>query len=386
MSSTTRKAPTSAARIAANRLNARLSTGPKTVEGKARSRANALKHGLTGAGIALPMEAQVEIEARFSTVQEELMPQTFLGTFFAHQIALNTVRCQRSARLEAALLTTRIQEAEAAFDQARRDEAAQLYARLYQNPAKLRAQLLSTPEGIERLIGGLQTVRADLTSPNFFWNPGQTNNLAILLGIQPEAQPQALAVALSNAILGNFAGIKPDLISHLPTDADRQLWARQALVAEIQAQMQKLIVHCESLDLDSLSRERELVADQAVIAALPQAAQIRKYESAATREIYRALREFQVVEADPTSEVIPPTAEQSEPNPPSANDFEPPLASFEPVVEPATAPVPPPTPSPIPAAKLAPTAPKTPPGRAHVRSSRPGEVLNFAVGRAPGSV
>jgi hypothetical protein len=38
---------TSLRQIAANRLNARLSTGPKTDEGKRRSRRNALRHGLT---------------------------------------------------------------------------------------------------------------------------------------------------------------------------------------------------------------------------------------------------------------------------------------------------------------------------------------------------
>jgi len=41
------------ARIAANRANALKSTGPRTAEGKERSRCNALKHGMTGAGVAL---------------------------------------------------------------------------------------------------------------------------------------------------------------------------------------------------------------------------------------------------------------------------------------------------------------------------------------------
>ena len=55
----------SPARIAANRKNAQQSTGPKTPEGKARSRANALEHGMAGTGIALPTEDRALIEARF---------------------------------------------------------------------------------------------------------------------------------------------------------------------------------------------------------------------------------------------------------------------------------------------------------------------------------
>ena len=44
----------SEARLLANRANALKSTGPRTVEGKEASRANAYKHGLTGSGTVLP--------------------------------------------------------------------------------------------------------------------------------------------------------------------------------------------------------------------------------------------------------------------------------------------------------------------------------------------
>jgi hypothetical protein len=39
--------------LEANRLNARMSTGPRTIIGKARVSANALKHGLTGHDIVV---------------------------------------------------------------------------------------------------------------------------------------------------------------------------------------------------------------------------------------------------------------------------------------------------------------------------------------------
>lgn len=52
----TAAAGTSPAQVAANRANALLSTGPKTEQGKYRSRLNATTHGLTGRIIILTGE------------------------------------------------------------------------------------------------------------------------------------------------------------------------------------------------------------------------------------------------------------------------------------------------------------------------------------------
>ena len=55
-----------AAQIEANRLNAQKSTGPKTDEGKARVRRNAVKHGMTARTImpVPPQEDPKELEDR----------------------------------------------------------------------------------------------------------------------------------------------------------------------------------------------------------------------------------------------------------------------------------------------------------------------------------
>jgi len=55
----------SARRLAANRANARRSTGPRTARGKARSSVNALQHGLAVSVFADPaLSVEVEILAR----------------------------------------------------------------------------------------------------------------------------------------------------------------------------------------------------------------------------------------------------------------------------------------------------------------------------------
>ena len=50
--------------LAANRANAKRSCGPKTTQGKLRSRLNALQHGLTAAVVVLPGEDTDQYEVR----------------------------------------------------------------------------------------------------------------------------------------------------------------------------------------------------------------------------------------------------------------------------------------------------------------------------------
>ena len=55
--------------MAANRRNAQNSTGPRTAEGKARSRLNAWKHGLSGHTIVVGPEQQDQ----FQTFHDDLL-------------------------------------------------------------------------------------------------------------------------------------------------------------------------------------------------------------------------------------------------------------------------------------------------------------------------
>ena len=90
--------------IDANRRNAQRSTGPRTAAGKARSSANALRHGLTAAkAMVLPDESAEAFERFRDGVAADLDPQGMLQAALAQRIATLLWRLDRAARLEAEL-------------------------------------------------------------------------------------------------------------------------------------------------------------------------------------------------------------------------------------------------------------------------------------------
>ena len=60
--------------IAANRLNAQLSTGPKTEAGRKRSSLNALSHGLTGQVTTMPDEDRAAHDQFSKALMKDLSP------------------------------------------------------------------------------------------------------------------------------------------------------------------------------------------------------------------------------------------------------------------------------------------------------------------------
>jgi hypothetical protein len=103
--------PTSEARIRANQANAARSTGPKTPEGKERSRANAVKHGLTGDGIVIHAEDVEEVERRFVAFRNELQPSSELGLTLVRRAATLAVRMEKCTEREMAAIEDRIVQA-----------------------------------------------------------------------------------------------------------------------------------------------------------------------------------------------------------------------------------------------------------------------------------
>ena len=87
----------------ANRRNALKSSGPKTPEGKATVRHNALRHGLLSRDILLPGEDEAALRELGEHLWDELQPVGALESLLVNRIISSTWRLQRLGRVEAGI-------------------------------------------------------------------------------------------------------------------------------------------------------------------------------------------------------------------------------------------------------------------------------------------
>jgi len=96
--------------IEANRLNALKSTGPKTPEGKAAVRMNALRHGLRARTVVLPGENSDDFHQLCDDLETEWNPQSTTEQFYVEQMAISQWKL---TRIEVAEKSITMQEAAA---------------------------------------------------------------------------------------------------------------------------------------------------------------------------------------------------------------------------------------------------------------------------------
>jgi hypothetical protein len=102
-----------AAQIEANRRNAQKSTGPQIVQGKARLRRNALKHGMYARELmpVLPQEDPTELEERIHEYVSDIQPRQAVERDLVRQAARLAYAIERAERIETAHRAARVREA-----------------------------------------------------------------------------------------------------------------------------------------------------------------------------------------------------------------------------------------------------------------------------------
>ena len=94
--------------LAANRANAKRSSGPRTLEGKAKSRWNAMRHGILAQAVIPPALEPVESRTAFddllASLRAECAPATVAEGALVEMIAVTYWRLGRLLRTEAAAM------------------------------------------------------------------------------------------------------------------------------------------------------------------------------------------------------------------------------------------------------------------------------------------
>jgi len=150
------------AQIEANRRNSQLSTGPRTPQGKAVSRFNALKSGINAKAQVIPGEDPAELEAITAGYHQDWQPTTYLERFLVDSLVRADWLLQRLARLEAELWAHHIEDArKSVFNKLNEDAPlGDTYSRNYDRFTRLQRRIDSTERSYYRALTQLQRLRA----------------------------------------------------------------------------------------------------------------------------------------------------------------------------------------------------------------------------------
>jgi hypothetical protein len=96
--------------VHANRLNALNSTGPKTSQGKDRSRRNVIRHGLTAETVIVGLEEAHDYEAFEATVIADYDAQSAVERELVLRLASVLWRLRRATGIETSLFQNAIKQ------------------------------------------------------------------------------------------------------------------------------------------------------------------------------------------------------------------------------------------------------------------------------------
>jgi hypothetical protein len=187
--------------IEANRRNAQKSTGPRTDNGKNRSRYNAVTHGMTASFDILPGEDAEALEARIDDWTADLQPRNEVERELIERAALASLQLERVERAHVARLTANILKATSGENEAVENEVHTLGARLFEDlpkPHGFLPGIVSDPNNPARLVLELES-----SAPGCCWLLDRWAELRSLL--EREQAWQSLDKLRAVRLLGRYS-------------------------------------------------------------------------------------------------------------------------------------------------------------------------------------
>lgn len=293
-------------KLAANKLNAQKSTGPRTQKGKARSRWNALKHGLLSKQVVVPLEEGKEKKAAFerllAELREDLAPQGALEEMMVERIAVCYWRLGRGIRSETAQIAEQLESARCDEIREQSKRFRSISERLCSHDDEARREFKDSSEGLQYLILVLNQARDEVQrvgytsksclsklSEDFGSGEGELvsrcsdlTRMAIQGPPKPgqtagEAEGKLSPEECKRTILGLIDSEKEELEAMLEVALE---WERR----EMEVKYAKLALPANPLIMDKILR----------------------YETAIERQLYRAISQLKRLQRERKGEPAPP--------------------------------------------------------------------------------
>jgi hypothetical protein len=173
--------------IAANRKNAKQSTGPKSPAGKDKARLNRLTHGLRAEQVVLPSEDSAEFQAFVDAWMADWKPRTMARAQLVKEAAVAAWRKERCVRAESTRLGRRIRETMAQRHAGAEGKVEKLVEALADDPYDAVKALESTRAGVERLIAMWEEIAEAAVTPGG-WDDADDHHARVLqlCGYEPD--------------------------------------------------------------------------------------------------------------------------------------------------------------------------------------------------------
>jgi hypothetical protein len=258
-----------------NRQKASRSTGPKTAEGKARSRGNALKHGLRAELLALPNEDPDALADREREWSDHYRPRNPGEAYLVRTAVRSTLQLDRCDLYLTATLSGQVRAADARWETDRFNDVDRMIDLFDIDHDPAVRGLRANADGCDWLIENWEHLRDTLVARGF-WT---ANDLT-----------------LSRHLGGSFFAAgklvqQPGYSGQYPPVVDtpeRAELVAQAL-AEVQVHLDRLIPRAERLRTTLDAPDRAEAAQRAVMIRDPKDAQLFiRYQSAAHSTFFRS--------------------------------------------------------------------------------------------------
>ena len=230
-------------KIEANRRNAARSTGPKSSEGKEKSRRNGCKHGLAAA-VVVPVEEAKALETAIAAWSKQIEPADLAEEALVHQMATADVRMRRCATIAENAMEGDAIAAVRRWENRRRHSIRRKAQDLKKRPAVTVDELEASSFGCDWLIGRWTDLDSRLRL-GFSWDEMKLDDALLLLGFDTPAptahgDPQArwlwsVAQVAAGWHLNAGDHFKPD-----PTVPQNWVEARQAIRQFVAEQVERL--------------------------------------------------------------------------------------------------------------------------------------------------